>query len=314
MARPIRLDYPDIFYHILSRGNERKEIFRDKEDYQKFTQLLEKMVEKFRVEIHAYVLMSNHYHLMVRTREANLSRTIQWLGVNYSMWFNRRHARSGHLFQGRFKSFVIEDEHYLAALCLYIHRNPIRAGISNRLSEYLWSSYAAYSGWKGASWLETSVVLGTYGNSRKSFMAAQKAYVGEEKSLFDDLRCGLFLGSEAFAGRWQESLLEEKDREKPQAKKALRHRDISKATGEILSSLGEKEIESVLMPLRREKRPNRDLAMYILSRQGLYTHKEIGKEFGVGYTSVTGALIRAEEYLRKAESKREEVERIVNGN
>ncbi len=316
MARPIRLDYPDTFYHILSRGNERREIFRGKEDYQKFTQLLERLIEKFGVEIHAYVLMSNHYHLIVRTRAANLSRTIQWLGTSYSMWFNRRHGRSGHLFQGRFKSFVIEDEQYMTALCLYIHRNPIRAGITDRLSEYPWSSYAFYSGQKaGVSWLETSVVLSTCGNNRKHFIEAQKDYAREENSLFDDLRCGLFLGSEAFAEHWQEQLFKEKDREKPQAKRLLRSGDVGKAAREILSRLGEKEIDSLLRPLRREKRPGRDWAMYILSRQGLYTHKEIGVAFGVGYTSVTGALLRAEEYLRnEGDLKRGEVERIINGN
>ncbi len=138
-----------------------------------------------------------------------------------------------------------------------------------------------YSGKKEmTSWLETSVILVIYGNNRNRFIAAQKAYVGEEKSLFDDLRCGLFLGSESFAECWQERLFKEKTQEKSQS----------------------------------ERRPNRDLAIYILSRQGLYTHREIGAEFGVGYTSVTGAFIRAEEYLQKEGGvKREEVERIVNG-
>ncbi len=316
MARSIRLNYPDTFYHILSRGNDRKEIFRVKEDYQEFTQLLKRVVEKFGVEIHGYVLMDNHYHLIVRTREANLSRAIQWLGTSYSMWFNRRHSRSGHLFQGRFKSFVVEDEQYLAALCLYIHRNPIRAGIADRLSEYPWSSYGVYSGKKEMTpWLETSVVLATYGNNRNRFIAAQKTYGVEEKSLFDDLRCGLFLGSESFAESWQERLFKEKTQEKPQAKMALGCRDIRKVTREILSRLDEKDIESLLRPLRRARRPNRDLAIYILSRQGLYTHREIGAEFGVGYTSVTGALIRAEEYLQKeGGGKRKEVEKVVNGS
>lgn len=315
MARSIRLNYPDTFYHILSRGNDRKEIFCVKEDYQEFTQLLKRVVEKFRMEIHGYVLMDNHYHLIVRTREANLSRAIQWLGTSYSMRFNRRHRRSGHLFQGRFKSFVVEDEQYLSALCLYIHRNPIRAGIADLLSEYPWSSYGVYSGKKERSpWLETSVVLATYENNRNRFVAAQKAYGGEEKSLFDDLRCGLFLGSEVFAECWQERLFKEKSQEKPQAKMALRCKNIRTAAREILSRLGEKEIESLLRPLRRERRPNRDLAIYILSRQGGYTHREIGSEFGVGYTSVTGALIRAEEHLQEGSGvKREEVERIVTG-
>jgi putative transposase len=91
MARPLRMDYPDTFYHVLSRGNERKEIFRDEKDHLGFLDTLGKMVERFKLEVHAYVLMKNHFHLLVHTKEANLSRAIQWLGVSYSVWFNRRH-------------------------------------------------------------------------------------------------------------------------------------------------------------------------------------------------------------------------------
>ncbi len=115
------MDYPDTFYHVLSRGNERREIFRNNGDYFKFLSLLGETVERFRVEVHGYVLMKNHYHLLLQTREENLSRAIQWLGVSYSIWFNRRHQRSGHLFQGRFKSFLIENDRYLVSMCLYIH-------------------------------------------------------------------------------------------------------------------------------------------------------------------------------------------------
>src|SRR4030042_2552139 len=109
MARPLRMDCPDAFYHVLSRGNERREIFWDEEDHLRFLNTLSKMVERFKLEVHAYVLMKNHFHLLVHTQEANLSRAIQWMGVRYSVWFNRRHQRSGHLFQGRFQSFLIEN-------------------------------------------------------------------------------------------------------------------------------------------------------------------------------------------------------------
>ena len=133
MARATRLDYPDTFYHILSRGNEQRDIFYEEKDYLRFLDIVARMVERFKVEIHAYVLLKNHYHLLIRTKEANLSRAIQWLGVSYAVWFNRKHQRSGHLFQGRFKSFLIENEEYFVTLCLYVHGNPIRARIVNQL-------------------------------------------------------------------------------------------------------------------------------------------------------------------------------------
>lgn len=105
---------------------------------------IRRIVERFGVEVHAYVLMNNHYYLLIRTRDANLSKAIQWLGLTYSMWFNRRHVRSGHLFQGRFKSFVIENYRYFTAMSFYIHGNPTRAGLAQNFLDYPWSSYPTY--------------------------------------------------------------------------------------------------------------------------------------------------------------------------
>ncbi len=120
--------------------------------------------------------------------------------MTYSMWFNRRHMRSGHLFQGRFKSFVIEKDRYFTSMCLYIHRNPVRARVVENLLDYPWSSYPTYvAARRKEPWLTTSLVLGMYGGSRKKFIDAQLAYAGKEKSLLDELRYGLFLGSERFA-------------------------------------------------------------------------------------------------------------------
>lgn len=310
MARPVRLDYPGTFYHVLSRGNERRDIFYDKEDYKSFISSLEKMAEKFHIEVHAFVLMSNHYHLIVKTLEPNLSRAVQWLGVCYSTRFNRRHNRSGHLFQGRFKSFIIEDDRYLAALCLYIHRNPMRAGIVDRLSSYPWSSFHAYSGTKGLPWLKTSIVQGVYGGIN-GFIAAQKEYTKEEENLLAELRYGLFLGREGFAESFKDRLEKEKDMEKPQAKRALKVRDIDDTITAIFLRLGEKKEESLMRPLRRAKRPLRDLAIYMLSRMGIFTHREIGQKFGVGYTCITGVLKRAEEYLQREKVMKEKVEGIL---
>ena len=108
MARPLRIERAGAWYHLTARGNERQPIFKDGRDYQHFCELLAQAVERFRWRLHAYVLMKNHFHLIVETTEANLSRSMQWLGVSYTVWFNRRHTRSGHLFQGRFKSIIVD--------------------------------------------------------------------------------------------------------------------------------------------------------------------------------------------------------------
>jgi len=120
MARPLRIDREDTFYHVLNRGNERRAIFRDGRDYEGFLTRLGRCAQRFSLAVYAYVLMGNHYHLLVRTRQANLSAAMQWLGVSYSTWHNARHERSGHLFQGRFKSFLIAEDAYLYRLLLYL--------------------------------------------------------------------------------------------------------------------------------------------------------------------------------------------------
>src|SRR5213594_3117448 len=107
MARPLRIERIGCWYHLTARGNERRDIFRDDKDRRHFLELLEEVVSMFAVRLHAYVLMSNHYHLLVEITEANLSRAIHWLNVSYTVWFNRRHGRSGHFFEGRFKSVLV---------------------------------------------------------------------------------------------------------------------------------------------------------------------------------------------------------------
>ena len=126
MARPLRIICPGAWYHVTARGNERRDIFRDDKDRVRFLEILAEMVDRFGVGLHAYVLMSNHYHLLMEVCRPNLSQAVQWLNVSYSVWFNCRHNRSGHLFQGRFKSVVVEPNAWGLSLSAYIHLNPVR--------------------------------------------------------------------------------------------------------------------------------------------------------------------------------------------
>ena len=121
------------------------------------------MSERFDIDIFAYVFMDNHYHLLVRARQANLKKAMQWFGTTYTQRFNRRHFRSGHLFQGRYKSIIAQNDAYLLQLSYYIHRNPLRAGMVNRLVDYSWSSYKVYAyGHKPPKWLSTDLILSRF--------------------------------------------------------------------------------------------------------------------------------------------------------
>ena len=126
MARPLRLHVVDGWYHVMSRGNGGEDIYRRDEDRRRFLGLVSELPERFGTEIHAFVLMDNHYHLLVQCRRGTLSETLRWLQTTYAVRFNWRYRRHGHLFQGRFKSVLIQDETALDEVARYIHLNPVR--------------------------------------------------------------------------------------------------------------------------------------------------------------------------------------------
>jgi len=234
MARALRIERPGGRYHVTARGNERKAIYRQDADRAHFLELLAELPERFGLRIHGYVLMDNHFHLLVETPEANLSRAMQWLNVSYSVWFNRRHDRAGHLFQGRFQAVVVEEDAGWQEVARYVHLNPVRIsalalnkrrraaareGVGTapsaavvaerlrRLREFRWSSYRAYAGYSaGVGWLwrqPLDRLCGGRGESERR--AALRAYTeqavrqGVIERPWDRLVAGLVLGSEAFA-------------------------------------------------------------------------------------------------------------------
>ena len=136
MARPQKIECEGAYYHVLSRGIQQQAVFLSDQDRRTFLESLTRLSEPFEVGILAYELMDNHYHLLIRTIRANLSKAMQWLATTYTTIFNLRHSRTGHLFQGRFKSILVENEPYLLQLSCSIHRNPLRAGLVQRLADY----------------------------------------------------------------------------------------------------------------------------------------------------------------------------------
>src|SRR5919106_2501983 len=126
MARPLRINYPGAFYHVTCRGNERKHIFADDRDRSAFLDKLKTSVGIYQVRVHAYVLMSNHFHFIVETLKGNLSEFMRHFNVSYTAAYNRRHQRIGHLYQGRFKAILIDADSYLLELSRYVHLNPVR--------------------------------------------------------------------------------------------------------------------------------------------------------------------------------------------
>jgi putative transposase len=141
MSRPLRIEYVGAFYHVTSRGNRRKSIFRGEQDRTSFLEILYKITQRYHWRCHAYCLMDNHYHLVIETPEGNLSRGMRQLNGVYTMFFNRWHRTVGHVFQGRYKAILVEEDSYLLKVCRYVVLNPVRAGMAKRPEDWGWSSY-----------------------------------------------------------------------------------------------------------------------------------------------------------------------------
>ena len=155
MARPIRIEFSGAVYHVMARGNERRAIFRDDRDRERFLETLALAVEQYGWQLHAYCLMGNHYHMLVGTPRANLSRGMGWLQATYTARFNARHRRRGHLFAGRYKAQIVEADEYARWLVEYLHLNPVRPvnkrqpldpARQEELKRYRWSSHGDYAG------------------------------------------------------------------------------------------------------------------------------------------------------------------------
>ena len=144
MARKPRIQFEGAFYHVITRGNQRQKVFRDNEDFQKYLDILSRYKDLYKYLLYAYVLMNNHLHLLIETRETPLSKILQGISQSYTAYFNRRYRTVGHLFQGRYKAILCDKDSYLLSLVKYIHHNPVRAKIAKSPEEYPWSSHHAY--------------------------------------------------------------------------------------------------------------------------------------------------------------------------
>jgi putative transposase len=208
MSRPLRLEFPGAVYHLTSRGDRREPIYRDDEDRRQHLAVLAQEMDRFDACILAYCLMGNH-HLVLQTRQPNLSRVMRHLNGVYTQLFNRRHGLVGHLFQGRFKAILVDTDNYLLTLCRYVERNPVAAGLVDQVSQWPWSSYAAHVGAAAAEdWLDVDAVYrmlllreprGPADRRRAAACYAELVADTAVASPWDEgLRQQIFLGDEAF--------------------------------------------------------------------------------------------------------------------
>ncbi len=212
MARPLRIEEPGLWHHVMNRGVSRRAIFTSEEDYELFLALLGECRERWDLRVHSFCLMTNHYHLLVQDERGQLSRAIQHLNGVFTQRFNRRHRRDGSLFRGRFRSRVVQDETYSFEVARYIHNNPIAARLVRSARRYEWSSHRHYlSRAERPSWLEVETLLAPFGGDRPKGRRGFDEFVAERAP--EELRKHVgatrwlpVLGDEAFLERWRERL------------------------------------------------------------------------------------------------------------
>ncbi len=283
MARPLRLELSGGLYHVTSRGNGREDIYLTDADRLAWIDVLAQVCDRFNWVCHAWCQMSNHYHLLIETPEANLAQGMRQLNGVYTQRFNRAHDRVGHVFQGRYKAILVEKDNYLLELARYVVLNPLRAKIVKRLETWPWSSYLATCGHVDAPhWLNADWILGQFSTQRAAAIRKYIQFVHEGArlpSVWAQLQGQIYLGSESFVKAMQKQV-----DKKP-----------------LLNEIPRAQRRPISQPLASfAKQHDRDTAIALAYLSGQHTMAAIADYFRVHYTTVS-RLVKRHEALAKGE-------------
>ncbi|MBT9175698.1 MAG: Chromosomal replication initiator protein DnaA [candidate division WS2 bacterium] len=302
MGRPLRIEYPGALYHITSRGNEKKKIFLDDGDCVRFLKILEDYHDRYGILIHSYVLMDNHYHLILETPRGNLLKVMHGLNGGYTGYFNRKYGRVGHLFQGRYRGIMVEKDRYLLSLSRYLHLNPFRARVVERPEHYRWSSYPGYIGKVEEDWVEYSWVLSQFGKDMISSREKYQDYIEEAlehrvESPMMNLESQAVLGGEEFIEKTKRMLkgisLSNEIVERKRFVETPSPEDVIRA---VAKAFGVKEEEIRNKSWRRSMA--RRVAIYLVQRYTGLGNEKVGELFGgIHYSAVSKASARLREEM-----------------
>lgn len=315
MSRPLRIEYPGAWYHVMNRGRRHCDVFEGEEDFLLFIDILKSTSKMWNLNISAYCLMPNHYHLLVQTPDGNLSRCMRHLNGVYTQRFNRRHDYDGQLFRGRYKAILVEEDHSLLELLRYIHCNPTKAGHVKHIDDYRWSSHHGYAAdHKMWHWLHREPLLKMFSDARAKAFAEYCDFVCREESeeiqhFFSLKNLPSILGSEHFI-----NIIKEKF--------GFLQKNPELSNRQVLSVDGRTVIQAVcavcdidkvqLLKVRRGvANVPKDLAMYVLRVHSQKTLKEIGAVLECNrYTTVSTAISRFEHMMKEDVTVRRMYERV----
>ncbi len=306
MARALRIEYPGANYHITSRGNERKSIYRNKGDRRSFLLYLKSAYLRYGAVIHAYCLMDNHYHILLETPRGNLSQIMRHINGAYTTRFNVKHKRKGHLFQGRYKAILVDADAYLTELSRYIHLNPVRAGMVDMPEKYSWSSYRYYIGKKKKpDWLFVDSILGYFEHITVSPEENYTSFVlamifDKEYSPLDKAVASTMLGCDSFIERIIDEYLGNKKshQDVPALRELKRVERLDIISKEVKTEMG-------------ENGTSKKAAIYISHQHSGKSLKEIGAYFGISASGVSLASSRFMKTVRWNIRLRKNIEAVI---
>lgn len=308
MARPLRIEYENAFYHIIQRGLEKRSIFRGDKDKTRFLQYLSESHSKHRLICHAYCLMDNHYHLIIQTPGANLTKIMHYINASYVMYYNKKNKRTGPLYQGRYKSILVEADEYLYHLSRYIHLNPLKVRMVKKPEDYNWSSYRYFIRNEiPKKWLEIDFILSDFASAPKKAGRAYEKFVlegiGNKKQIQNYIKentyKGLVLGSIDFAQNiYKKYVKGRQDEEIPAIRNFAKDEDFSK-----------EKTESIIKRFTKDEAKIRKFTIYILKKYTQKSLKEIAACYkGIGDTGISILYKRLEEKRKKDRS----TDRLIN--
>ena len=315
MARPLRIEYPNAWYHVMNRGRRSEPIYKTKGDYYRFIELLKDTSEMWNLRVVAYCLMPNHYHLLVQTPDANISRCMRHIDGVYTQRFNRRHYCDGQLLRGRFKSILIEADNYLLQLVRYIHLNPLKVGLTDQLEKFAWSSHRGYlSQAEKWEWLYKDLILSMLSPQKRERIKRYRYFISTDNEdidkIFKKSKWPAILGSERFVDMIKEKFfLQKADDEIPQSKELAPDGDRIKKVVCGYYRIGENDL---LQSRRGFFHEPRNVAIYLTRRLRGDSLKQIGEQYRMNkYSSVSSVIERMKVLIAQDRRLKKKIESLI---
>ncbi len=296
MARKPRVHFPNAFYHAISRGNQRQDLFLDEKDYQTYLSYLSEYKTRYQFCLYAYVLMRNHVHLLLEVRETPLSRIMQVLQFRYTRYFNRRYSKVGHLFQGRYKAILCDRDPYLLELIRYIHLNPIRSRVVRDLERYRWVSHLNYLGRRRDELIDEEFGLSQFGRSKEVARRRYREFVlegldqGHQERLYE-VKDQRFLAGDEYIERIESKKVSDMP--------VLFDIPLEEIVMEVGGQIGVRRDQFYSLGRERRGAYGRGIVAYLARKLGGYLVKEIAEYFRREPMTISGAIIKVEDQIQR---------------